>query len=150
MHAKVENNNVITLFSELPKSHILPTGETVCGFDLLADAERIEKAGIYPIVNLTPEYVAATHELGEAVYTVKANCVELVYQIIEKSLTATDVEARLIEFAAQKDFDLNETDKMLKSGVQTWIDEATTFNQLWTQTWQAFYAGQPLPELIWS
>lgn len=149
MYAKVENNNVTNIYAELPKSHILPTGETVCGFDLLTDAERIEKAGIYPIVNLTPEYATATHKLGEAVYTVKTDCVELAYQILEKQLTASDVEARLIEFAAQKDFDLNETDKMLNSGIQEWIDEATTFNQLWTQTWQAFYANQPLPQLVW-
>jgi hypothetical protein len=82
MFAKVKNGIIEEILGELPKSQILPTGETVCGFDLLSDSERIEKAGIYPIVNLTPEYAAATHELGEAVYTVKADCIELVYQIV--------------------------------------------------------------------
>ena len=149
MFAKVKNEIIEEILGELPKSHILPTGETVCGFDLLTDAEQIEKAGIYPIVNLTPEYAASTHELGEAVYTVKTDCVELVYQILEKQVTDGDVEARLIEFAKLRDFNLNETDKMLTSGIQTWIDEATTFNQLWTQTWQAFYANEPLPTLTW-
>ena len=67
----------------------------------------------------------------------------------KKQAQKVQIEQSLIDFAKQRDFDLNETDKMLNSGVQAWIDEAYTFNSLWAQTWQAFYNNTPLPELSW-
>ena len=69
--------------------------------------------------------------------------------IDEQAAKRNLAEQSLIEFAKQKDFDLSEVNMMLNSSVQTWIDEATKFNQLWSQTWQAFYDNQPLPELVW-
>ena len=97
---------------------------------------------------LTPNFETKTVSVTHEVIALSQDELSAITES-KKQAQKQEIEQSLIDFAKQRDFDLDETDKMLNSGVQAWIDEATAFNSLWTQTWQAFYSNTPLPELSW-
>lgn len=59
------------------------------------------------------------------------------------------LEQRLTEFAKQKDIDISEIPMLLNSSNPQWKAEAQHFQDLYLRSWEAFYAGEPLPELVW-
>jgi hypothetical protein len=58
--------------------------------------------------------------------------------------------ADLVAFAAQKDIDIVEIAMLLNSENAQWKAEAEYFQNMYLQSWEAFYAGEPLPVLTWE
>jgi hypothetical protein len=57
--------------------------------------------------------------------------------------------ADLVAFAAQKDIDIVEIAMLLNSENAEWKAEAEHFQALYLASWEAFYSGGVLPELVW-
>lgn len=71
-------------------------------------------------------------------------------QVLLTNLDAKQqLEYDLRQFAAQRDIDVEEVTMLLHSSNPQWVAEAQHFIQLYDASWQAFYANQPLPELVW-
>lgn len=61
----------------------------------------------------------------------------------------TGLENRLRVFAAEKDISIDEIGMLLNSTNPEWKAEAQHFQDLYLRSWEAFYAGDSLPELVW-
>lgn len=152
---KVQNN--IATREELPLFLQDLSPESLADLSWTDPSLGVQDCAWYVEVNGDEPINHETHKCGTETLTINhdAKTVTVTHEIFPLSQSEIDaikkpqIEKALIDFAAQKDFDLNETDKMLNSDVQEWIDEATKFNQLWSQTWQAFYNNEPLPQLEW-
>jgi hypothetical protein len=59
------------------------------------------------------------------------------------------LESRLIEFARERDIDIQEIPMLLNSTNQEWKSEAVHFQTLYLASWKAFYSNEPLPALVW-
>lgn len=60
-----------------------------------------------------------------------------------------ELELALKNFADEKDIDIAEIPMLLNSDNIEWKAEAKHFQALYLSSWEAFYDGQPLPELAW-
>ena len=71
-------------------------------------------------------------------------------QVLLTNLDAKQqLEYDLRQFAAQRDIDVEEVTMLLHSSNPEWVAEAQQFIQLYDASWQSFYAGEPLPTLVW-
>lgn len=71
-------------------------------------------------------------------------------QVLFTNLDAKQqLEYDLRQFALQKDIDVEEVAILLNSSNHEWVAQAQHFSRLYDASWQAFYAGTTLPELVW-
>jgi hypothetical protein len=61
-----------------------------------------------------------------------------------------DLDLKLKAFAAEKEIDIQEIPLLLASTNEEWKAQAQRVLDLYLASWEAFYAGNPLPDLTWE
>ena len=159
MFIEVKNGVIVGELFNLDGTHVAVNGTTIFGVNN-ASKEELLALGLFEVIENMPPFNAVYQSLTNRVLAVKTDFVEMTYDVINNTAAYDNlVQQRLNAFANEKYFDQSEVDKMLNSGIQEWIDEATKFTDLWAKTWQAFYAAtstdwieieSTLPVLSWS
>ena len=156
-YVKVKDGEIVSHIQSLPSTLALDSGETLCGFNTLSDAELLTY-GWYKVVEIQLNINPAYEQRGAQILTLNGDIVELTY-IVEPILANENlVTQRLTTFAKEKDIDIQEVAILLNSTNTTWKQEAQTFQTLYDATWQEFYAStattwaeleSELPTLSW-
>lgn len=95
-----------------------------------------------PIIDFieVPDFVTVGYYSENGIDWTSKECNPIFVAIEEaKKQNAFLVEQRLADFAKQKDIDIQEIAMLLNCSNEVWRNEATTFSNLYAETWQAFY-----------
>lgn len=159
MFTEVKDGAMIGEMFNLGGSYILQDGRTICGIEH-STPEELLSMGIYEIIEELPVYDQSWQRLGDRTFKVNDTSVSLTYTVENATECYPNLlQQRLETFAKEKDIDFNEIGLLTQSPNLVWQEEAKRFSELYTESWEVFYANKDktwgeikdlLPALSWQ